>query len=167
MIYTLSLARARDPVNSHVTQIHSPKRCKFRKYAVWEHRQLVLGEPKDAAGKRQETVRHTLPAITAPSRVRQCEHTRDKCVCVQYTHVICDMPWKASGSTDVMPLRLSSSIPFSVGQEPLRTSGAPSVLPLKVQPPNTTFQSSAEAPLDKVSSTANKRRLFMSPTVRR
>ena len=78
MIYTLSLARARDSVNSNVTQIHSPKRCKFGKYAVWKHRQLVVGEPKDSVGKRT-TVRNTLPAITAPSRVRQCERTRDKC----------------------------------------------------------------------------------------
>ena len=109
MIYTLSLARARDSVNSNVTQIHSPKRCKFGKYAVWQHRQLVVGEPKDSVGKWDEAVRNTLPAITAPSRVRQCERTRDKCVCVfpvneEYTHVIWDMPWKASGSADVMPL---------------------------------------------------------------
>ena len=78
MIHTLSLARARDSVNSNVTQIHSPKRCKFGKYAVWKHRQLVVGEPKDSVGKRT-TFRNTLPAITAPSRVRQCKRTRDKC----------------------------------------------------------------------------------------
>jgi hypothetical protein len=43
----------------------------------------------------------------------------------QGTHCICGMPWKASGGTDVMPLRESSSVPASVGQEPVRTSGAP------------------------------------------
>ncbi len=33
MIYTLSLTRARNSVNSHVTQIHSRKQCKPGKYA--------------------------------------------------------------------------------------------------------------------------------------
>ena len=41
------------------------------------------------------------------------------------THVIVDMPWKALGCTDVMPLLERSSVPPSVGQEPDRTSGAP------------------------------------------
>ncbi len=33
MIHTHSLSRARDSVNSHVTQIHSRKQCKPGKYA--------------------------------------------------------------------------------------------------------------------------------------
>jgi hypothetical protein len=77
-IYTLSPTRARDSVNSHVTHKHSPKRCKPGKYAGWKDRQLVVDERK--CGRREETVRHTLHAITVPWRVRQCERTRDKCV---------------------------------------------------------------------------------------
>jgi hypothetical protein len=62
-------------------------------------------------------------------------HATHKC-----THVICDMPWKASDGTEVIPLLLRSSIPFCVGQEPVRTSGAPAQSPLKLQPPNATVQ---------------------------
>jgi hypothetical protein len=48
-------------------------------------------------------------------------HATHKC-----THVICDMPWKASDDgTDVIPLLLRLRKPFCVGQEPVRTSGAP------------------------------------------
>ena len=82
MIYTLSLARARDSVNSNVTKILSPKRCKPGKYAGWKHRQLVAAEINYSVGRRKETIRHTLSAIAAPSRVRQYERTRDKCVWV-------------------------------------------------------------------------------------
>ncbi len=55
---------------------------------------------------------------TEPLTYTQATH---KC-----THVICDMPWKASDDgTDVIPLLLRSNIPFCMGQEPVRTSGAP------------------------------------------
>jgi hypothetical protein len=43
----------------------------------------------------------------------------------QGTHVIFDMSWKASGCTDVIPFPERSSSPPIVGQEPVRTSGAP------------------------------------------
>ena len=56
----------------------------------------------------------------------------------QGTHVICDMFWKASGCTDVIPFDERSSVPACVGQEPVRTSGAPSYSPLKVQLPKAT-----------------------------
>jgi hypothetical protein len=41
------------------------------------------------------------------------------------THVICVIFWKVSGGTDVIPLYERSSAPACVGQEPVRTSGAP------------------------------------------
>jgi hypothetical protein len=41
------------------------------------------------------------------------------------THVICVISWKASGGTDVIPFDERSSSPPSVGQEPVRTRGAP------------------------------------------
>ena len=63
-------------------KILSPKRCKPGKYAGWKHRQLVAAEIKYSVGRRKETVSHTLAAIAAPSRVRQYEGTRDKCVWV-------------------------------------------------------------------------------------
>jgi hypothetical protein len=70
-MYTLSLARARDSVDSHVTQIHSLKQFKFGQYAVWKHQQWIILEKKVSVGRREETVRHTLEVIAAPSRVRQ------------------------------------------------------------------------------------------------
>jgi hypothetical protein len=76
------------------------------------------------------------------------------------THVICDMPWKALDVTDVIPFVLRSRTPTCVGQEPVRTSGAKAVSPLKVQPPKLTVHGAAEAPLDAVSSIASKRRPF-------
>ncbi len=54
------------------------------------------------------------------------------------THVICVIFWKASGGTDVIPLYSRKSQPPCVGQEPVRTSGAPAWSPLKVQPPKAT-----------------------------
>jgi hypothetical protein len=58
------------------------------------------------------------------------------------------MPAKASAGTEVIPLLERSSLPPCVGQEPDRTSGAPSELPLKVHSPNPTVQGHAEALLD-------------------
>jgi hypothetical protein len=66
MIYTLSPTRTRDSVSSLVTHKHLPKRCKPGKYAGWKHRQLVAVEIKPSVGRREETVRHTLHAITVP-----------------------------------------------------------------------------------------------------
>ncbi len=43
----------------------------------------------------------------------------------QDTHVICGMSWKESGCTDVILLYARYSCPPCVGQEPVRTSGAP------------------------------------------
>jgi len=63
MIYTHSLTRARDSVNSHVTRIHSRKRCKPGKNGGFNHRQVVVAEIKASVGRREETVRHTLAAI--------------------------------------------------------------------------------------------------------
>jgi hypothetical protein len=56
----------------------------------------------------------------------------------QGTHCICGRPWKASSCTDVIPLPARSSVPACVGQEPVRTSGAPALSPLKLQPPKAT-----------------------------
>jgi hypothetical protein len=47
-----------------------------------------------------------------------------------------------------MPLPARSSLPLADGQEPDRTSGAPSLSPLKTHPPNTTVQGNADVPLD-------------------
>ncbi len=41
------------------------------------------------------------------------------------THVICVIFWKTSDGTDVIPLKERCSPPPSVGQEPVRTRGAP------------------------------------------
>ena len=69
MIYTLSVTRARDSVNSHVTQIHSRERCKPGQYAGWQLLQLVASKRKASVGRREETVSQTLAANAAPSRV--------------------------------------------------------------------------------------------------
>jgi hypothetical protein len=66
MIYTLSLTRARDSVNTHVTHKLLHKPCKPGKYAGWKHSQLVVFEIKFPVGRREETVKHTLHAITVP-----------------------------------------------------------------------------------------------------
>ena len=66
MIYTLSPTRARDSVNSLVTHKHLLKRCKPGKYVGWKHRQLVADEMKEPVRRREETVRHTLHAISVP-----------------------------------------------------------------------------------------------------
>ena len=42
--------------------------------------QLVVVKPNFPVKRREEKVRHTLEVIAAPSCVRQCECTRDKCV---------------------------------------------------------------------------------------
>ena len=76
IIYTHSLTRARDSVNSHITQIHSRKRCKPGQYAGWQLLQLVALKRNASVGRREETVSQTLPAIAVPSRVRQCECAR-------------------------------------------------------------------------------------------
>jgi hypothetical protein len=78
MIYTLSLTRARDSVNSHVTQVHSRKQCKPEKYAGWQDRQLVAVDIKDSVERREERVRHTSVAkclrecVSASARVPVC-----------------------------------------------------------------------------------------------
>ena len=64
------------------------------------------------------------------------------------THSIFTMPAKALAGTELIPLSRSDSVPRCVGQEPDRTNGAPTSLPLKVQPPNATVQGKAEAALD-------------------
>ncbi len=64
MIYTHYLTRARDSVNSHVTNIHSPKICKTGKYAGRINRQLVAGEIKGSVGRWEETVRHALECVS-------------------------------------------------------------------------------------------------------
>ena len=43
-----------------------------------------------------------------------------------------------------MPFELKDSVPLVVEQEPSRTSGAPLVSPLKVQPPKKTAQGAEE-----------------------
>jgi hypothetical protein len=63
LLYTHTLTRARDSVNSHVTRIHSRKRCKPGKNGGFNHRQVVVAEIKASVGRREETVRHTLAAI--------------------------------------------------------------------------------------------------------
>ena len=78
LIYTHSLTRARDFVNSHITQIHSRKQCKPEKYAGWQHRQLVAVDIKDSVERREETVRHTSVSkclrvcVSASARVAEC-----------------------------------------------------------------------------------------------
>ncbi len=77
-IYTLSVTRARDCVNSHVTQIHSRKQCKPGKYAGWQDRQLVAVDIKDSVERRKETVSQTSVAkclrvcVSASARVPVC-----------------------------------------------------------------------------------------------
>ena len=57
------------------------------------------------------------------------------------THLQAPMPTNESFFTDVMPLLLRLRTPkAAVGQEPERTSGAPSRSPENTQPPNVTFQ---------------------------
>ena len=72
------------------------------------------------------------------------------------------MPWKACGGTEVIPLLESSRLPPCVGQEPDRTSGAPSLSPLKVHPPKPTVQGKAEALLDAASTPSSASKLFLA-----
>jgi hypothetical protein len=54
------------------------------------------------------------------------------------------MPAKASAGTKVIPLIERDSVSSCVGQEPDRTSGAPSESPLNLQPPKATAHGKAE-----------------------
>jgi hypothetical protein len=71
------------------------------------------------------------------------------------------MPAKASAGTEVIPLFERSRLPPCVGQEPDRTSGAPSESPLKLHPPNPTVQGKAEALLDAASSPSSASKLAL------
>ena len=75
------------------------------------------------------------------------------------------MPAKASAGTEVIPLFERSRLPPCVGQEPDRTSGAPLVSPLNVQPPNTSVQGKAEALLDAARSPSSASNIFLDPDV--
>jgi hypothetical protein len=83
----------------------------------------------------------------------------------QGTHSIFAMPAKAWAGTDVIPLLVRSSVPPCVGQEPDRTSGAPSESPLKAQLPNPTVQGKAEALLDAARSQRTASRRFVHQEV--
>ena len=78
LLYTHTLTRARDSVNSHVTQVHSRKQCKPEKYAGWQDRQLVAVDIKDSVERRKETVSQTSVAkclrvcVSASARVPVC-----------------------------------------------------------------------------------------------
>jgi hypothetical protein len=75
------------------------------------------------------------------------------------------MPAKASAGTEVIPLLKIFSAPPCVGQEPDRTSGAPSESPLKVQPPNPTVQGKADALLDAARSPSSTSNILLHPVV--
>ncbi len=82
--------------------------CRTNQAACIEEKQRV----------RQPTVRYTQQNKPQKTIAHQHKHTH------RGTHVICDMFWKASGCTDVIPFDERSSVPACVGQEPVRTSGA-------------------------------------------
>ena len=73
------------------------------------------------------------------------------------------MPAKACGGTEVIPLLERSSKLPCVGQEPDRTSGAPSESPLKLHPPNPTVQGKAEELLDAARSPSSASNIFLDP----
>jgi hypothetical protein len=112
-------------------------------------------------------------AIAAPLSVSQCvcarvsvsqgthTHTHTHTHTYYGTHSIFAMPANASAGTEVIPLNSRFSPPPCVGQEPDRTSGAPSVLPLKVQPPNVCVQFKAEALLDVDMSQSSASKIFL------
>ncbi len=70
------------------------------------------------------------------------------------------MFWKTFAGKRVIPLTDRSSVPVCLGQEPARTSGAPSESPVKVQFPKVRVQGAADV-LDS-STSANRRPLLIA-----